>query len=124
MEAREHAVRGLATKPFGGRSCRHRCHAGRHVSLPHRSGRSCPCGEDNVLDFTSLMGAEAKCTATFGGRTAEGKALLETDELIFRGGDIRLSIPYKSVRKLDAKDGVMHVTWPEGTVAFDLGPAA
>src|SRR5262245_36708274 len=70
------------------------------------------------------MGAEAKCTATFGGRTAEGKALLETDELIFRGGDIKLSIPYKSVLRLDARDGVLHVSWPEGKVALQLGPAA
>jgi len=70
------------------------------------------------------MGAEAKCTATFGGRIAEGKALLETDELIFRGGDIKLSIPYKSVLRLDARDGVLHVTWPEGKVALQLGAAA
>jgi hypothetical protein len=38
------------------------------------------------------MGAEARCTATCGGRKAEGKALLETDELIFRGDSLRLSI--------------------------------
>lgn len=70
------------------------------------------------------MGAEARCTAMFGGRTADGKALLETDELIFRGEDIRLSIPYKSVLRLDAREGVLHVTWPGGVVALELGPAA
>jgi hypothetical protein len=70
------------------------------------------------------MGAEAKCIVTVGRRKTEGTALLETDELIFRGGEVRLAIPYKSIVKLDAKDGVMHVTWPEGAAAFDLGPAA
>jgi len=70
------------------------------------------------------MGAEAPCTVTIGRTKTEGKALLETDELIFRGGDVRLAIPYKSIKKLDAKDGVMLVTWAEGTAAFDLGPAA
>ena len=70
------------------------------------------------------MGAEAKCIVTVGRTKTEGKALLETDELIFRGGDVRLAIPYKSIVRLDAKDGVMHVTWPEGAAAFDLGPVA
>jgi len=70
------------------------------------------------------MGAEAKCIVTVGRTKAEGKALLETDELIFRGGDVRLAIPYKSIVRLDAKDGVMHVMWPEGAAAFHLGPEA
>jgi hypothetical protein len=34
---------------------------------------------------------------------AVGKALLETDELIFRGEDVRLKIPYKSVSSIDVK---------------------
>ncbi len=61
---------------------------------------------------------------TVGRTRAEGKALLETDELIFRGGDVRLAIPYRSIVRLDAKDGVMHVTWPDGAAAFHLGPMA
>jgi hypothetical protein len=70
------------------------------------------------------MGAEVICRATVAGTTSEGKALLETDELIFRGDTLRFSIPYKSVLRVDTKDGVLHVTWPDGTAAFDLGPAA
>jgi Protein of unknown function (DUF3052) len=70
------------------------------------------------------MGAEAKCTVRIGRTKTEGKALLETDELIFRGGDLRLAIPYRSIRKLDAKDGALHVTWPDGAATFELGPAA
>src|SRR5437016_379618 len=70
------------------------------------------------------MGAEATCVVTFGGRKAAGKALLETDELIFRSVDFRLSIPYKSVSRVDARDGVLHVTWSDGTASFELGSAA
>ena len=70
------------------------------------------------------MGAEAHCSVTFGQTTAEGKALLETDELIFRGEGLRLSIPYKTISHADARDGVLRVTWPDGIAAFDLGPAA
>ena len=70
------------------------------------------------------MGAEAKCTATISGKKAEGKALLETDELIFRGEDVRLTIPYRSVSSIDVKDGVLHVAWLSGVASFELGAAA
>ena len=70
------------------------------------------------------MGAEAKCTATISGKKAVGKALLETDELIFRGEDVRLKIPYKSVSSIDVKDGVLHVAWLSGVASFELGPSA
>jgi hypothetical protein len=59
-----------------------------------------------------------------GQKTADGKALLETDELIFRGDDLRLSIPYKSILQVDAKGGTLRVTSTAGTAAFDLGDAA
>ncbi len=70
------------------------------------------------------MGAEAKCRVTVGRTTADGKALLETDELIFRGGDLRLSIPYSTISAVDAKDGVLRVTSPDGIASFELGDAA
>jgi Protein of unknown function (DUF3052) len=70
------------------------------------------------------MGAEAKCTATISGKRTLGKALLETDELIFRGEDVRLTIPYKSVSSIDVKDGVLHVAWLSGVASFELGSSA
>ena len=69
------------------------------------------------------MGAESECTVHFGGRRSEGKALLETDQLIFRG-TFRLAIPRKSISKLDATDGSLRVTFPDGTAIFELGPTA
>ena len=70
------------------------------------------------------VGAEAKCTATISGKKTSGKALLETDELVFRGEDLRLTIPYKSVSSIDAKDGVLHIAWLSGVTSFELGPSA
>lgn len=69
------------------------------------------------------MGQEVNCEARYGGKTATGKALLETDDLIFRGG-FRLSIPYKSIQSLEAADGELRVTWPGGEAVFALGAQA
>jgi hypothetical protein len=69
------------------------------------------------------MGAEATCTARFKGRTAAGKARLETEILQFRGGDLRLSIPFTQVSKITARGGTLSVTFPDGTASFDLGTA-
>jgi hypothetical protein len=69
------------------------------------------------------MGQEANCEARFDGKMSVGKALLETDELIFRG-DFRLKIPLKSIQSLDVADGVLSVTSPEGTAQFTLGAQA
>jgi hypothetical protein len=70
------------------------------------------------------MGAEAKCTLTFGRKKAEGKALLETDALIFRGGDVRLSVPYKQISAVEAKGGALRVTFPDGVAVFAVGDVA
>jgi hypothetical protein len=70
------------------------------------------------------MGAESKCTLTFGKTRADGKALLETDALIFRGGDVRLSVPYKQMSSVEAKDGTLRVKFPEGLAVFAVGDVA
>ena len=70
------------------------------------------------------MGAEAACTARFKGKTASGRARLETKVLQFRGGDLRLSIPFNQMSRITARGGTLSVTFPDGTASFDLGPAA
>ncbi len=69
------------------------------------------------------MGQEADCQVRFNNKVATGKALLETDEIIFRG-DFRLVIPLKSILAIEAADGILTVTAPTGTAAFKLGPRA
>lgn len=70
------------------------------------------------------MGAEAQCRLTFGDRSAEGKALLETNQIIFRGPDLRLKIPLADVRSVDVMGGALHIELDEGTAIFDLGAKA
>jgi hypothetical protein len=70
------------------------------------------------------MGAEAKCTARFKGKTIEGKARLETGTLEFRGPDVSLSIPFKQIKKVTARDGALTVHSPNGPVSLTLGDAA
>jgi len=69
------------------------------------------------------MGSESQCTVRFGDQRSEGKAQLETDHLIFRG-TFRLNIPRKAITKLDATDGTLRVTFPDGTAVFELGATA
>jgi hypothetical protein len=70
------------------------------------------------------VGAEATCTARFKGRTASGTARLETAVLEFRAVDLKLSIPFKQMSTITARDGTLSVTFPDGIASFDLGEAA
>jgi len=69
------------------------------------------------------MGNKAKCTVRFGKQQSEGKALLETSEILFRG-DFRLKIPFSSIRSAKSVDGELRVQTPEGMAVFELGDAA
>jgi hypothetical protein len=69
------------------------------------------------------MGAETSCRVRFGKQQSEGKALLETKEIIFRGG-FRLKIPFSTIKSLKAVAGELRVQTPGGIVIFYLGPAA
>ena len=70
------------------------------------------------------MGAEAACKATFKGKVAAGKARLETDVLQFRGGELKLAIPFKEMTSVTARGSKLTVTFPDGKASFDLGRAA
>ncbi len=69
------------------------------------------------------MGDETRCTARFRDRVSEGTALLETDELVFRG-DFRLAIPLSDVRSVSAQDGRLTVEFPGGAAELELGGSA
>ncbi len=69
------------------------------------------------------MGQQANCTARFGGKVSAGKALLESEELIFRG-EFRLAIPFRAMQSVKAVDGELRVEFPAGTTTFQLGPQA
>ena len=69
------------------------------------------------------MGNELKCTAWLGKQGSEGKALLETSELLFRG-DFRLKIPFSTIKSAKAVDGELRLQTAEGLAVFQLGAAA
>ena len=69
------------------------------------------------------MGHELPCKVRSGGKEASGKALLETNEIIFRG-EMRLKIPFVSLKSVVARDGDLHLKWPEGSAVFELGDHA
>ena len=69
------------------------------------------------------MGQSARCLATYGGLSGSGTAQLETDALTFRG-DFRLTVPLAQVQRVVQHDGLLEVSFPEGTATFDLGKKA
>ncbi len=69
------------------------------------------------------MGREVSCKVTIDGKPAHGKALLESDYVLFRG-EPRLKIPFAAITIMEAKNGLLHVHWENRQAAFDLGPDA
>jgi len=69
------------------------------------------------------MGNELKCTVRFGKEVSEGKVLLETSEVLFRG-EFRLKIPFASIKSAKAVDGKLHLQTADGLAVFEIGPAA
>ena len=69
------------------------------------------------------MGQEALCKARFENKISQGKALLETDYVLFRG-DFRVKIPFVSITSVQADSAWLKISSTEGTFELQLGPAA
>lgn len=69
------------------------------------------------------MGKEAICRVRFGKQESEGKALLETSEVLFRG-DFRLKIPFSNIKSAKTVDGELRLQTAEGLASFHLGAVA
>jgi hypothetical protein len=69
------------------------------------------------------VGNELKCTVRFGKESSEGKALLETSEVLFRGA-FRLNIPFASIKSVKAVDGELRLETAKGLAVFEIGAAA
>lgn len=66
------------------------------------------------------MGKEQTCTAVIGGVRTEGRALLETDEIVFRGQP-RLKVPLADIRKVRVTGEALVFHYKGGEAAFELG---
>src|SRR5438093_131155 len=91
-------------------------------SFGHRSIR--PEARDVTRNRLWGVGQEIACTASRDGGRAEGRAQLETDEVLFRGDGMRLRMPYSSITDVRAADGVLEVDHDGETTTFDLGDKA
>jgi len=69
------------------------------------------------------MGQEADCTARLDGKESRGKALLETDYVLFRG-DFRVKIPFRAMQSVEAKGPWLEIASEEGAFSLHLGNAA
>lgn len=70
------------------------------------------------------MGNETKCTVRLGTQKSEGKTLLETSELIFRGEKFRLKIALGKMRSVKAVNGELRIAFAKENAIFELGPLA
>lgn len=70
------------------------------------------------------MGSELKGAVRTGKERHEGKILLETSDLIFRGTNYRLKIAFPEIRDVKAANGELRVATKDGVVTFEVGPAA
>src|SRR5260370_17130337 len=68
------------------------------------------------------MGQELDCHIQYQGRTLAGKAYLEADHILFRGGK-RLKIAIKDLHSVTAQAGILHLDFPGGPASLELGAA-
>lgn len=69
------------------------------------------------------MGQEVSTKLRYKKRIIEGKALLETDYVLFKGAE-RLKVLLKDLTGVKAIDGALRLEFPGGPAEFMLGPAA
>jgi hypothetical protein len=69
------------------------------------------------------VGNEIKCAVRIGKKRSEGKVLLETSEIIFRG-DTPLKIPFAKMKSVQALNGDLLVRVADEVIAFEVGERA
>jgi len=70
------------------------------------------------------LGREIECRVKHGKVAAAGRALLETDEVIFRSEKLRLKIPLRQVKSAVAAGGELVIAWGDDRATFALGDDA
>ena len=70
------------------------------------------------------MGKELQGAVRVASERHQGKILLETSELIFRGKDYRLKISFAEMRDVQAKNGELRIATRDGVLTFEVGTAA
>jgi hypothetical protein len=68
------------------------------------------------------MGSELKCRVKFGKQQGEGRVLLETSEIIFRG-EFRLKIPFAKIKTAEVAGENLRLGTADGLAELELGAA-
>ncbi|HEX9162958.1 MAG TPA: hypothetical protein VF980_14730 [Thermoanaerobaculia bacterium] len=66
------------------------------------------------------MGNEAKCLVELDGKTAEAKAVLETEELVVRT-PFKVTVRFAEMSSVDADDERLHVKWGSHALSLAIG---
>lgn len=66
------------------------------------------------------MGQEASVTGTWNGASSNGKAMLETDHLLFRG-DVRVKLMLADLLSVEQAGEALVLTTADGTLSLELG---
>jgi len=69
------------------------------------------------------MGYEVNCRARLGNQDSKGKALLESDHVLFRGG-FRCKVVFRDLDKVVDQNGTLLLSGPEGELWLELGEKA
>jgi hypothetical protein len=69
------------------------------------------------------MGNEIICRASLGEKTSEGRALLESDHVLFRG-EFRCKVFFRDLAKVSVAQGTLSLFGPEGELRLVLGKKA
>jgi hypothetical protein len=72
------------------------------------------------------MGQERTCTMRYGKLRSQGRALLETSEIIFRPADgtPRVKIPFAAMKSVKAVNGELRAETADGIAVFEIGAVA
>jgi hypothetical protein len=70
------------------------------------------------------VGAELTCDAVVNGRKVRGKAKLETSTLEFRGPDVKLVLPFASLKKVQTENGELYAASSSDRLTLSVGAAA
>ncbi len=88
------------------------------------SGEVAACATRDGQATILTVGQSIACAARVNGRSDRGTALLETEEVIFRGDATRARVPFAAMRSVDVKKGWLLVVHAEGSLDLDLGARA
>lgn len=70
------------------------------------------------------MGQDLPAVLVSNGERTTGKALLETDHILFRSENTRLKVPFDAMTSVAAEGGELRIAYAGGEAVLELGPQA